>query len=648
MNLAIALSIAACAVEFVIGGLALALASVPGFGHLRKFTWVALTAALYSAGDVCFAWPAVGEQVLPWLGRVNSAAACLHGIAWMVYSRAQYGSPLRRHDKLLMAMLAWLAILSLLPGLVVGDHIEVQHVEWAHVTYRIPAAGPFGYALMPAAMLALINPGLFYWRMARAGAPGARAHLLGFAVLFVLGINEVLVSLQVISSLYAADVGFLAVVLSVTGEMTYRVAGDALRLQEFSRELSRQVEARTRELSETRDNLVRAERLSALGRLSASIGHEINNPLSYVIGNIEFARSELERGGDLPQVLEALRDAGSGADRIRRIVRELKAFSRGSDTEQCRVVDAREVIDAASKLVWGELRHRAELIVDLPPIAKVFIDPTRLTQVFVNLLVNAAQAIPEQRAGIRSGLIRVRARNRENDVVIEVVDNGVGISPESRPHLFEPFFSTKPPDQGTGLGLFVSLGIVRAAGGQIEVESEVGQGTTVRVVLPAHGGQEPEPERSRPPPSLRERRILIVDDDVLVARTLARLLRDQQVEIVANGQAALDRLARHSARQPEDSSSEVATDSAKDSANQPWDLVLCDLMMPGMTGMELDERVRGNYPKLAQRFVFISGGGVTERAREFIREHSERVLSKPIDRTELLQVLARCVAEVSS
>jgi signal transduction histidine kinase/ActR/RegA family two-component response regulator len=474
--------------------------------------------------------------------------------------------------------------------------------------------------------LFLAVPAATYVNKARHGVPGARVHVVAFFLLFLAMLNESLVGSGVLDNLYLIDLGFLAAVLSVCGEMTYRVTADARRLQQLSETLALQVEERTRELIQTRDNLVRSERLAGLGRLSASIGHEINNPLSYVIGNLNYVCDELADDQSVRQdalIESAIRDALGGAERIRKIVSELRAFNLASDRDARRVVDVLEVLEAATQLARGELRHRARLEREYSVIPKVMADPTKLAQVFVNVLVNAAQAIPEERT--ESGEARIVLRTgttADGRVTIEIHDTGVGIEEEVRQRLFEPFFTTKAGDRGTGLGLFVSLGIVTGFGGTIEVDSPSGEGTTVRILLPAWYGIEPEPETAprRSIRSLSNRRLLVVDDDVLVARTLARQLSGHHVEVVLSGQAALDRLS---------------------SAGEGFDLVLCDLMMPDMTGMEVFETVEELYPELAERFVFVSGGGVTERSRRFLEQHADRVLPKPIDSRQLCELLER-------
>jgi CheY-like chemotaxis protein len=244
--------------------------------------------------------------------------------------------------------------------------------------------------------------------------------------------------------------------------------------------------------------------------------------------------------------------------------------------------------------------------------------------------MNAVQAIPEERSGQPGSIITLRTcATHTQEIAIEISDTGVGIAAQDRARLFEPFFSTKPQDKGTGLGLFVSLGIVSSFGGRMELESRAQEGTLVRIVLPVARGIVSKPERisSIPPPSPKDRRLLVVDDDVLVARTLARLLSGHHVEVAGNGREALARLTRD---------------------GPPFDLVLCDLMMPDLTGMDVYEEIEKHHPSLAERFVFISGGGVTERSRKFIELHADRVLPKPIDSRQLSKLLAQRGGRVHS
>jgi signal transduction histidine kinase/CheY-like chemotaxis protein len=626
MNAATLLALIASSAEILMGCLALAFARAPGWAHFRTFAFIAFSAAAYSAANVVFACGSDNVTLIAWASRMNTLIACLHCAAWIVYVPHQYGESVRRYDRWAIGWLALIAVLSLIPGAVMTDAIVAQTIGWAGVTYHVSQVSTLGSLLILTIPVTPLIAVVGHIRGARRAAPWARAHIIGFSVFQAAGLHEVVVAVGWVNNLYLSDVGFLAAVLSVAAEMAGRVMGDARGLQALSADLSQQVEERTRELTATRDNLVRTERLAALGRLSASIGHEINNPLSYVVGNLEYMCHEFERRAESSGLVEALHDALSGADRIRKIVYELRAFSRGSSGDSRELVDVRDALDAAIKIVWSELRHRARLSKDgLVSVPKVCVDPSKLTQVFVNVLMNAIQAIPEERAGQDGAVITLRTRQLSGErLAIEITDTGVGISEDDRRRLFEPFFSTKPHDKGTGLGLFVSLGIVSAFGGSIDLESEPGQGTTVRIVLPiGHGVESDQGTADVPAPlSGAQQRLLVVDDDVLVARTLARLLRGHSVEVVASGRAALERLAAQ---------------------GSGFDLVLCDLMMPELTGMDVYEEVVRRHPRLADRFVFISGGGVTERSRRFIELHADRVLSKPIDSRQLSELMAKRV-----
>lgn len=598
-------------------------ARAPGWQHLKVFAAVAASACAYSVLNLAFSLSGVDDGWIVWALRLNYLAACAQCGAWVVYTRVQYGETLRKVDRIALYLLAALALVGEIPGVLTTDQIVAQHVAWADVTYHVPAPTPIGSILIGLPPLALLLPLIGYARQASRKVPGARSHLAAFCVFFALGVNEALVTSRTLENLYLIDVGFLIAVLSVLSEMANRVTSDASKLVALSRDLTRQVDERTRELVAAREGLLRAERLSALGRLSASVGHEINNPLSYVIGNLEYALAELERPDTSRRVLDALGDARGGAERIGRIVKELRVFGRGAPEPQRELTDPGDAIESALRLAGNEIRLRARLARELEPLPMVLADATRLTQVFVNLLLNAAQAIPEERSGTERALITVRSRALpDGRSVIEVSDTGVGISEQDQRLLFEPFFTTKPQDQGTGLGLFVSLGIITSFDGKIEIESVLDQGTTVRVLLPpAPSGIVPERAPARRPLRVASNwRILVIDDDVLVARTMVRLLKGHQVETVTSGQAALSRLL---------------------SEDEPAiDLVLCDLMMPDMSGMELFEKIEHSKPALAERFVFISGGGVNERSRQFIESHRERVLPKPIDTRAITRVLA--------
>ncbi len=238
--------------------------------------------------------------------------------------------------------------------------------------------------------------------------------------------------------------------------------------------------------------VLEADRLASLATLVAGIAHEINNPLAYILANLRFVGELLGapqgEGGltlpaaDVKEVRAALEEVELGAERVQRIVKDLRVFAR---TERAKAdpVDLAGVIGAALKLVQAEIGERAFVEQDVAGAGKVLGDASRLGQVFVNLLLNAAQAMPG--AGATPGRIDVRARRVGDLVKVTVTDNGAGIAPEDLGRVFQPFFTTKPVGVGTGLGLPICQSILTSVAGRISVESTVGVGTTVTVTLVA-------------------------------------------------------------------------------------------------------------------------------------------------------------------
>lgn len=226
--------------------------------------------------------------------------------------------------------------------------------------------------------------------------------------------------------------------------------------------------------------LLAADRLAALGRMAASVGHEINNPLAYVIGNVQLALERL-RSSDGAEAPERLQEALDGAERIRLIVRDLKVFG-AHEREALSPVDVHRVVDSCARVAESEIRLRATLVRDFGQIPMVMASEPRLAQVVLNLLVNAIQAIPED-ASTRHAITVSTRLDSDGRVVLRVADTGVGIEPENLSRVMEPFFTTKADKGGTGLGLSICNMLVADQGGQIGIESQLGRGTTVTVHL---------------------------------------------------------------------------------------------------------------------------------------------------------------------
>jgi signal transduction histidine kinase len=239
-----------------------------------------------------------------------------------------------------------------------------------------------------------------------------------------------------------------------------------------------------------KQRLAAADRMAALGTLASGIAHEINNPLTYVIANLQTLAQELPASEDktVRELTDVVADALDGAERIRKLVKQVQMVSPGQHQERLTIVNLREALRAALLLTENQIKHRARLVCDLDQDVYVRGDHERIEQLFVNLLLNAVQAIPEGRAGENQVRVTVRELPGQSAAAVLIEDTGVGIPLEVQERIFQPFFTTKPIGQGTGLGLSICRGIVTALGGQISFHSEAAAGTTFRVVLPTTTG----------------------------------------------------------------------------------------------------------------------------------------------------------------
>ena len=381
--------------------------------------------------------------------------------------------------------------------------------------------------------------------------------------------------------------------------------------------------------------LLLADRMASVGTLAAGVAHEINNPLAYVSANLGYAHAELTRMMEagapvqpLKAVCAALAESVHGADRVQSIVSELKTFSRESQ-EPIRAVDVKKVLDSTLNLASAEIRHRARLVKSYGEgVPAVRGNESRLAQVFLNLLVNAAQAIPSD-GDAEHHEIRVTTRLAgPRWVSVEISDTGAGIAPELMGRIFDPFFTTKPPGVGTGLGLSICHNLVTSLGGEIHVHSDLGRGTTFQVLLPS---SDTPMEVSPPRPQVLEiadlprGRVLIIDDEPLLCSALERILRPHHdVEFTTLAAEALPRLE----------------------AGERFDLILCDLMMPRMNGMDFHAALHRLRPELTGRVIFLTGGAFTAQARAFLERVPNRRVEKPFNARALLDVTREVLTSV--
>jgi signal transduction histidine kinase/CheY-like chemotaxis protein len=387
-------------------------------------------------------------------------------------------------------------------------------------------------------------------------------------------------------------------------------------------------------------HLLQAERLASMGTLAGAIAHEVNGPLGFTLANLAFALEELRQmdtqlapaegelgpglearlagvRGRLQTVVDSLQEARQGSDIVRLLVRDLKTFS-GPDGARAVPVDLRRVLESSINMAYHSIHHRARLVKDYRSSPTVDGNEARLAQVFLNLFVNAAEAIREGDPDHQEIRVVLRA-GPAGRCVVEVSDTGHGIAPEHLAAVFDPYFSTKP-GSGIGLGLSICRTVVTGLGGEITVESGLATGTTFRVMLPiARETASPvPPPRASMRPTARRARVLVLDDEPMMARAVHRLLAaDYDVEAMTDPVKAVERLR----------------------AGARFDVILCDLMMPSLAGMDVYDAVLAIDAEQARSMVFMSGGAYTQRAADFLERADNPHLEKPLDRAALHAVL---------
>lgn len=363
--------------------------------------------------------------------------------------------------------------------------------------------------------------------------------------------------------------------------------------------------------------LAHAEHMASIGTLAAGIAHEINNPLAFVMTNLELLSDRIADPGS--ETASLMEDARIGLERIRRIVKDMKLFCRiGEGASDSSSIHS--VLESSLSMALNEIRHRAQVVLDYDPsVDHVVGNEGELCRVFLNLLINAAQAIPEGNA--TQNVIHLRTERLDSRVRIQVQDSGCGIPRERLHKVFDPFYTTKPPGEGTGLGLALSHGIITQLGGEIYVESTLGAGSTISVILPsAEPALQPKVPGPEPAPNLGSRpRVLILDDEAALATGMERLLkRDCDVTVSLHASSALTLVQE-----------------------QEFDAIFCDLMMPDMTGMEFFNQVKTLMPGLEERIVFVTGGAFTSGAKAFLADVSNERLEKPFTGVALRGKLAQ-------
>jgi len=375
------------------------------------------------------------------------------------------------------------------------------------------------------------------------------------------------------------------------------------------------------EVERQREALTQTERLAAMGQLLAGVAHELNNPLSVVLGQAALLRKQMKDGPNEERAAKIV----SAADRCARIVRNFLSLARQRPAQR-EEVDVNVVAREAMELLAYPLRvDSIDVELDLAEgIATLWADPDQLHQVVVNLLTNAHQALRERPLPRR---IRIATRTDalRSSITLSVADNGPGVPLEIRARIFEPFFTTKPVGEGTGLGLSLCQGIVESHGGVLKLEDAPGGGTVFRIELPVQPApvQETATAGGEADAPLTGKRVLVVDDEEDVSMILVELLEvdHHKVDTARNGALALEMIGR-----------------------QRYDLIVSDLRMPVLDGPGLYRAVKAMDPELARRFIFITGDTLGVTVREFLERTQQPTLTKPFDFAEVLSLVRAALA----
>ena len=379
------------------------------------------------------------------------------------------------------------------------------------------------------------------------------------------------------------------------------------------------------EIHRQRAALQQSEKMAAFGSLLAGVAHELNNPLSIVIGNALLLAEEAEGSAQA----ERAQRVQAAAERCGRIVRSFLAMARQRKAEM-RAVPVQALVDSALGLLAYSMRTSGvaveqEIPADLPPL---LCDPDQMIQVLTNLLTNARQVLEEQPQPRR---IRLAAHAEAQWAAIEVADNGPGIADDIRSRVFDPFFTTKPVGSGTGIGLAVSRGIVEAHGGSLSLARRAGEGACFVVRLPLSGDVSPVSDPNavlaapgRPAPASRT--VLVVDDEPEIGALLAEMLKKMgyRFEVTVSGEAAQAKL--------------IARD---------YDVVLCDLRLPGLDGPALFDWMARHRPHLCARTAFITADTLSASSHRFLARAGRPILEKPFVPTELRTLLAQLLPDPS-
>ncbi len=588
--------------------LSLAFARAPGWHSLRWFAVVAGTAAIFCG---CFSVQLATRQdwLVEVLARIQLTLAAVHTAAWVPYS----GVGPRRLARGLQAVALSIGALALVPGALVG-RVILRHPVWAHWDYvnvQPSSLGVTSFAVLFAVLAFPFRQYWTQWRAGDAGDSGAGAHALALGGLALTGIVEAMDSawLQALPRLTA--VGLVGAIVAVGSSLARRFVKSARAYQALSEELDATVELRTEELSRAQEKNLQLESLAALGSLSAAVAHEVNNPAAAASANIRYLIDAVAGGAPPDDLVEDLRDTSESIDRVARVVKQLTfAGDRAARGTQPAPVQIADAVRWASADAHPDVPAGIRVSVVVADGLYAQTEGGTLRQVVTALVISASDAMQAVKC---HGTICVQAHREDDEVVLRVADPCPAPDPAQLARRLDAFLSPRPRHVARGVGLAVSVALLRIFGGTLTLERGGVDGSTVRISLPA---AEPPKALARPgvassllPASLA--RVLLVDDDVLVRIGLRRLL-GRDYSIVEAG--TVDEVLSLLREEPD-----------------TIDAIVCDLVMPdGGARRLLGELVRA-APDLVASTLLMTGGAVDDETQALLDEHAERVLRKPID-----------------
>ena len=601
---------------------ALAMRRVPGRSGAATEAFIGVVAATFASAEMLVVWRAEWAPVVLGIQLcVNSLGAVAFFCEMHRRARLPFSFWADRSRRAAALITTVLGLIALVPGWAFSDSLAPVVWRGDRISSVVPLTTFGGVALSSAF-------GLFLWgyvqavRNMRQGVPNARVWVIAFGSLVIPALNDFLLVFGV-DTLPLLPVLFAWPNVVLVAVMVRRAIADAREIDRLRQGLELSIADRTSlletqssELTKARERLHETERLAAVGRVTAGVAHEINNPTAAAMANVSFARRALRGQGD-PEIDEALADAEEALERSARIVQQLLDASRAHRHDAKR--EPVELSDVLRRAV-GTVRAAEAAPFAVQTLGEldawVVGDADRLVQIVTNLAANAVQAVKavdERERGPERG-VQVEVARVAGGVELKVVDQGTGMDAATLAKAREPFFTTKPPGKGTGLGLAVVDGLVRSLGGELHIESEPGRGTMMSFVLP----QAAPPAAPEAPhynsQRLPELRVLVIDDDPLVLNAYGRMLR-------RHGRVTLcDRVDSALAAVEEDD----------------YDAIVCDVVMPDGGG----PRVLRSLPEnLRRRLLFITGGATKPEVSAFLAEQPRPVLFKPVSRTDLLAQL---------